>query len=1018
MTFRTLVVAASLAALSRTAAAQSIAVNSTSPPATVTVAAGATVSITIANGPGNVQDWVGVYTAGTSDYSYLNWRYLNGTQTAPSTGLSNTTFSFPLPSSAGDYDFRFFSNGSWTRLAVSGVVTALPAPTITSITPSSAAVGDVVTIAGANYRATQGSSTITFHGTSATPAYWSNGTITVRVPSGATTGSVVVTVLGAASSGTSFTVTTISPGTISGTITRATGGSAVSGATIEARQAGVLKSGATSAANGTYTISSLEPATYDVRVLASGFSNEFRSTVVSSNATSTVNVALSQPGSVSGTITQSNGATPIAGAAVTLYVGPAIKGVTSTNGSGAYSIASLAPGAYTVQAASVGFRTKQQSATITENTNTTSNLSLDSATAGTVSYVYDELDRLVSVIDPSGDAANYTYDAVGNLLAIARAGTTTVSISEVTPNGGAVGAAVTIYGTGFSSTPSSNTVTFNGTAAAISTASTTQLVTSVPTGATSGSIVVTSPNGSATSGTSFVVTTATAGAPTITNLSPQTWDGSSALTITGTNFDTTAANDRVNLNVAFAAPTTAAATSLAVPVPGTATSGHVTVATIAGTATSSSDFFIPPPGYAASNVQSTGRMTLGGNQTVSITTAGKFAMRVFDGVPGHRVSVMFTGVTIGTGTATLYDPYGRQLGTTGLGSLYPRFIDAVAMLSPATYTLVVSASASSTGDATINLYELSDIGGTIVPGGSSVTVTTTVPGQNGRVTFSGTAGQRVSLGQSGFNCLSSTTTVKNPDGSPLASTCGGYFLDVQTLATTGTYTILVDPKDGGTGATTLTLYDVPADVTGTITPGGAAVTVTTTVPGQNGRLTFSGTAGQRISLGQSGYNCFTATTTIQKPDGSTLASTCGGAFIDVQTLPTTGTYTILVDPIDVSTGSTTLTLYSVPSDTTATATVGGSAVAVTLSTPGQNGTVTFSGTSSQQITVHVTGNTIGSVAITLLGTDGVTVLASSTSSASAFDLSTVTLSATGTYTVKVDPAGLNTGTLNIGVTNP
>ena len=346
---------------------------------------------------------------------------------------------------------------------------------------------------------------------------------------------------------------------------------------------------------------------------------------------------------------------------------------------------------------------------------------------------------------------------------------------------------------------------------------------------------------------------------------------------------------------------------------------------------------------------------------------------------------------------------GRSLGSATFGYFPTLFIDAVTMGSSATYTLVVAASGTSTGNATVTVYDIpSDITGPIVPGGAAVTVTTTIPGQNGRLTFSGTAGQRVSLNQSGSNCFSSTTTIQNPDGSPLASTCGGYFLDVQTLPTTGTYTILVDPLNAITLSTTLTLYTVPADVTGAIVPGGAAVTVTTTVPGQNGRLTFSGTTGQKISLGQSGYNCFSSTTTIQKPDGSTLVSTCGGNFLDVQTLPTTGTYTLLVDPLGAITGSTTLTLYDA-TETTATATIGGSAVPVTLLVPGQNATVTFGGTSGQLVTVHVTGNTMWIVTVSLLGTDGVTVLATSFNNAAAFDLSSVTLGATGTYTVRIDP---------------
>jgi len=68
-------------------------------------------------------------------------------------------------------------------------------------------IGTSVTIAGANFGATQGTSTVKFNGTAATPTSWSTTSIVVKVPAGATTGNVVVTVGGVASNnGASFTV--------------------------------------------------------------------------------------------------------------------------------------------------------------------------------------------------------------------------------------------------------------------------------------------------------------------------------------------------------------------------------------------------------------------------------------------------------------------------------------------------------------------------------------------------------------------------------------------------------------------------------------------------------------------------------------------------------------------------------------------------------------------------------------------------------------------------------------------
>ncbi len=80
-------------------------------------------------------------------------------------------------------------------------------PSITSLSPTSGSVGTTVTISGANFGTTQGaSSAVRFNGTLATPTTWAATSIVVPVPTGATTGAVVVTVGGIASNGMSFTV--------------------------------------------------------------------------------------------------------------------------------------------------------------------------------------------------------------------------------------------------------------------------------------------------------------------------------------------------------------------------------------------------------------------------------------------------------------------------------------------------------------------------------------------------------------------------------------------------------------------------------------------------------------------------------------------------------------------------------------------------------------------------------------------------------------------------------------------
>src|SRR6266508_5796984 len=103
-------------------------------------------------------------------------------------------------------------------------------------------------------------------------------------------------------------------------------------------------------------------------------------------------------------------------------------------------------------------------------------------------------------------------------------------------------------------------------------------------------------------------------------------------------------------------------------------------------------------------------------------------------------------------------------------------------------------------------------------------------------------------------------------------TAGSGFIEPATLPVAGTYTVLVDPNGAVTDSITVTTYDVPPDLSGSIspTPSGAQVTATINTPGQNAGYTFAGSVGQRISVKIAKSPIGYVTVTIIKPDGSTL----------------------------------------------------------------------------------------------------------------------------------------------------
>ena len=93
---------------------------------TTSATPGASVQVSLADGPAYRGDWVALAKVGNAATLYLDWKYLNGTRTMPATGVPSAELTFTMPLTPDLYEFRFFANNGYTLLAVSAPVLVAP----------------------------------------------------------------------------------------------------------------------------------------------------------------------------------------------------------------------------------------------------------------------------------------------------------------------------------------------------------------------------------------------------------------------------------------------------------------------------------------------------------------------------------------------------------------------------------------------------------------------------------------------------------------------------------------------------------------------------------------------------------------------------------------------------------------------------------------------------------------------------------------------------------------------------
>jgi hypothetical protein len=315
------------------------------------------------------------------------------------------------------------------------------------------------------------------------------------------------------------------------------------------------------------------------------------------------------------------------------------------------------------------------------------------------------------------------------------------------------------------------------------------------------------------------------------------------------------------------------------------------------------------------------RADLGGTTwRLTVKNPGETPSATFDAKAGEKIylDVPQSSLPSQCGILDLHRPDGQEI-TSGCIINGQGEIDGIVLPSDGTYTIRLTPSSEATGTAFLRLLRITDERISVTPDGKRVTATISKPGVVSYLTFNGKAGQRVYVDIPSSTLRSQCGIVRllKPDGSEFTSGCiinGRGEIDTAVLPENGQYTIAVNPSETVTGTAQLRLV-LPTAETKAISMNGPTVTADLSKPGSIAQFTFDGNAGQRIyvDVPTSELPSQCGVLDLKGPDGSMNISGCiinrkGSLAESGFVLPTTGRYTVILDPSDDATGTSSLRL--------------------------------------------------------------------------------------------------------------
>ncbi|MGK5500844.1 IPT/TIG domain-containing protein [Streptomyces sp. URMC 125] len=424
----------------------------------------------------------------------------------------------------------------------------------------------------------------------------------------------------------------------------------------------------------------------------------------------------------------------------------------------------------------------------------------------------------------------------------------------------------------------------------------------------------------------------------VLSLVPVRAPAGATVTLSGTGFSATPADNTVSFGGTTAEVTDASANRLRVEVPEDAADGPVSVTTGGSTARSPEPFVLAPDAPTISSLQP-GSGEVGAQ--VVLTGSG-FAPAATDNVVRFGGD-MVAEVVEGSDTAlTVTVPPGAADGPVEVATPDGRAASAARF--------------DVQGGSGEGVFETT--AETSVTDDSPPTVSVTTPGNRARILFDAEQGDDIGFGFTGvtFNEYVTLRLIdprgERVDGSASVGRSGGDW-EVRDLPVTGTYTLVVDPGSGNIGELTVT---VSAPAGGELDFTGGPAETAMSRAGQDGRWTFAADEGDSLSVGVDAAGMDEPLyARLYGPDGAQVESVyvSGGSTgsLDIASLSQAGRYRLFLDPQNGATGTAAVT-GSHYADAGQLGTTGPE-TDLALLHPGQNGTARFAAEAGQRFSLGV-----------------------------------------------------------------